>query len=161
METDPRLFTLEAVARPEWIDEYGHLNMAYYVLICDLATAAFWDAMNAPRTQDERGGAEYAVVETHVNYLDELREGDPLLVTTQALDADAKRFRIFHGLHHAGKGSLSATNEVMALGFDLCARAAMAFAPEVRERLRRTVDGHAAIGRHRNVGRAIGRPGKR
>ena len=161
METDPRLFTLEAVVKPEWIDEYGHLNMAYYVLICDHATAAFWDAMNAPRTQDERGGAEYAVVETHVNYLDELREGDPVLVTTQALDADAKRYRIFHSLYHAEKGALSATNEVMALGFDLGTRAMMEFLPEARERLQQAVADHAGIARHPNAGRAIGQPRKR
>ncbi|MGY8997727.1 MAG: acyl-CoA thioesterase, partial [Alphaproteobacteria bacterium] len=81
MEIDSRLFQLRVTVKPEWIDEYGHLNMAYYVLICDHATASFWDVMNAPRMQDERDGAEYAVVETHVNYLDEVREGDPVLVT--------------------------------------------------------------------------------
>ena len=155
------LFHTEAVVKPEWIDEYGHLNMAFYVLICDLATAAFWDAMNAPLPQAERGGAEYAVVEAHVNYLGELRQGAPVAVATQLLAADAKRFRLFHRMSHAQEGYLAATNEVMALGFHLETRAAMAFLPAPRERLRRTAADHAAIARHGHVGRAVGQPFKR
>ena len=161
MEIDTRLFCHRDVVRPEWIDEYGHLNMAYYVLICDHATAAFWDRMNAPKLQDERGGAEYAVVETHVNYLDEVHAGAPVVVTTQALSADAKRYRIFHRLYHEEKGFLAATNEVMSLGFDLGARRAMAFTARVHENLQRAVADHADLERHANVGRAIGQPRRR
>ncbi len=161
LTTDPRLFRLHAVVRPEWIDEYGHLNMAYYVLICDHATAAFWDSMNAPDTQENRNGAEYAVVETHVNYIGELRVGAPVLVTTQALSADSKRFRIFHRLWHAEEGFLAATNEVMSLGFDLGTRTMMEFVPRARERLQQAVADHAGIERHANAGRAIGQPRQR
>lgn len=155
------LFRTEAVVKPEWIDDYGHLNMAFYVLICDMATAAFWDAVNAPKPQAERGGAEYAVVETHVNYLDELREGDAVTVTTQLLAADAKRFHLFHRMYHAGRGYLAATNEVMALGFHLQGRAAMKFVPAAARRLRQMAAAHAALARHRHVGRAVGQPFRR
>ena len=161
LKIDPRLFQLRAVVKPEWIDEYGHLNMAYYVLICDNATAAFWDTMNAPDTQDQRNGAEYAVVETHVNYCGELRIGAPVLVTTQALAADTKRFRIFHSLYHEGESYLAATNEVMSLGFNLNTRAMMEFVPRARDCLQQTVSEHAELERHANVGRAIGQPRKR
>ena len=161
MEIDPRLSLLRRTVKPEWIDEYGHLNMAYYVLVCDLATSAFWDAMNAPRTLEQRDGAEYAVVETHVNYLDEVREGDPLLVTTLLLAADSKRFRLFHCMWHETRGYLAATNEVMSLGFNLNTRGMMEFVPRAFETLQATVAVHADMARHDNVGRAIGQPRKR
>ena len=161
MEVDPRLFQLRRTVKPEWIDEYGHLNMAYYVLVCDFATAAFWDAMNAPVLQDGREGAEYAVVETHVNYLDEVREGDPLLVTTQLLAADTKRYRLFHSMYHAEKGYLAATNEVMSLGFNINTRGMMEFVPRAFDRLQETLALHGDMARHDNVGRAIGQPRKR
>ena len=161
MDIDPRYFRLRRSVLPQWIDEYGHLNMAYYVLICDHATAAFWDAMNAPKTQEARGGAEYAVVETHVNYLDELRRGAAVLVATQLLAADSKRFRIFHRLHEAETGTLAATNEVMALGFDLTTRGAMPFVPPVREALAAALERQAGLERHANAGRAIGQAPKR
>ena len=71
--------------RGEWCDYNGHLNMAYYVLICDSATFNFWNVVNGGRKQEERGGSEYAVVEAHVNYLDEVRDGDDLGEAEQRL----------------------------------------------------------------------------
>ena len=156
MNIDERLFTLHTTVKPEWIDEYGHLNMAYYVLICDHATSAFWDRMNDPVPIEERDGAEYAVVETHVNYLDEVHVNAPVIVTTHALASDTKRFRIFHSLWHAEKHYLAATNEVMSLGFNLNSRMMMEFLPRARHNLERTVALHAEVPHHGNVGRAIG-----
>ena len=96
-----------------------------------------------------------------MNYLDEVREGDPLLVTTQLISADTKRFRIFHSMYHAEKGYLAATNEVMSLGFNLNTRGMMEFLPEVQARLTATLASHAALPQPDNAGRAIGQPRKR
>ena len=93
--------------------------------------------------------------------MDELRVHAPVVVTTQALAADTKRFRIFHSLSHAEEGYLAATNEVMALGFNLNTRAMMEFVPRARTRLQETVRAHSTIERHVNAGRAIGQPRKR
>lgn len=155
------LLTYDSVVRPEWIDEFGHLNMAYYVLICDSATFHFWDVVNGDRKLEDRGGSEYAVVEAHVNYLDEVREGDPLRITTQLLDADAKRFRLFHTMYHAEKGYVAATNEVMALGFNLNERGLEIFKDDVQERLQEILARHGKLERPDNAGRAIGQPRKR
>jgi acyl-CoA thioester hydrolase len=131
--------------KKEWIDEYDHMNVANYVLVCDQATYAFWEYVNGGRPIEERGGAEYIVLETHVNYLNEVRLGDPVRVTTQLLECDDKRFRIFHTLHHAGENFISATNEVKGLGFDLNARRAMAFRPDVRERMAKLLEDHGRL----------------
>ena len=37
------------VVRPEWIDENGHLNMGYYVVVFDKATDAFLDHIGLTR----------------------------------------------------------------------------------------------------------------
>ena len=155
------LLTYDSVVRPEWIDEFGHLNMAYYVLICDSATFNFWDVVNGDRKLEDRGGSEYAVVEAHVNYLDEVREGDPLRITTQLLAADAKRFRLFHTMYHAEKGYRAATNEVMALGFNLNERGLEVFKEDVQERLQTILARHSKLEQPDNAGRAIGQPRKR
>lgn len=141
--------------RPEWIDEYDHMNVANYVLVCDQATYAFWEYVNGGRQLAERGGAEYIILETHVNYLNEVRLGDPVRVTTQLLECDDKRFRIFHTLIHTGEGFVSATNEVKALGFDLNARRIMSFKPDVRARMAELVREHAALPVPEAAGRGI------
>ncbi len=140
----------------EWLDEYAHMNLAYYVMICDQATYAFWEMVNGNKVLGERNGLEYAVVETHVNYIEEVRLHDPLVVTTQLLDADAKRFHIYHELRHSAKGFISATNEVMALGFDLAARKVTSFAPSVEATLQSLYQQQKSIPRPANAGRSIG-----
>ncbi len=155
------LLSYESKVLPAWIDEFGHLNMAYYVLICDSATFNFWEVVNGGRKLEDRDGSEYAGVEDHVNYLDEVREGDPLQITTQLLAADTKRFRLFHNMYHAEKGYLAATNEVMSLGFNLNIRGLEEFLPDVQERLQDILVRHNKLERPGNAGRAIGQPRKR
>lgn len=141
--------------KPEWVDDYGHMNMAYYLLVCDEATYAFWQAMNDGLPLEERGGAEYAVVETHVNYLREVRLGDPLNITTQLLDADEKRLRLFHTIYHQTGGFAAATNEVMSLGFDLTNRRLMKFRDSVQARLQNLLGEHAKLPVPVSAGRGI------
>lgn len=141
--------------RSEWVDEYDHMNLAYYVLVCDQATYAFWEMINNHQDIEQRQGAEYAVVETHVNYLAEVRLGASLLVTTQLLEYDAKRFRIFHELHQTDKNYLAATNEVLALGFDLNERGVMNFKSSVRQTLSTIYSQHKKLAVPRNAGRSI------
>ena len=152
---NPSLLSYISCVLPEWVDEYGHMNVAYYVLACDQATYAFWEHVNDGRPLAERGGAEYAVVETHVNYLREVRGGDPLRIETQLLGCDAKRFSIFHTMYHAEEGYVAATNEVMSLGFNLNSRALMPFEPEIQQRLRALRDAHREFPTPKNAGRAV------
>ncbi len=153
------LIVREGLVKPDWIDSYGHMNMAYYVLACDHSTYAFWESANGDARPEERGGAEYAVVETHVNYREELRLDDPFRVSTQLLGADEKRFRLFHTLTHASEGFLAATNEVMALGFDLNARGLMRFKPAVQARMQEILAEHSRLPLPDNAGRFIAMPG--
>ena len=153
MTEAPSFYSTRVAA--EWLDEYGHMNMAVYVQVCDQATYAFWEHANDGAPLAERGGAEYAVVETHVNYLRELRLDDPLRITTQLLGADDKRMHLFHTLQHAGGGHVAATNEVMALGFNLDSRALAPFTEPVRTRLRKLLAEHRSLALPRNAGRAI------
>lgn len=156
METS--LLVVRGRVEENWIDGYGHMNMAMYVLACDRASGNFWDAVNDGLDQRQRGGAEFAVVEAHVNYLRELRLGERYAITTQLLDADHKRFRLFHAVYREGGDTPVATNEIMALGFDLEKRALMHFNARVARRLAEMLELHARLPRPVLAGRAIGDP---
>ncbi len=138
-----------------WVDSFSHMNLANYVAVCDESTYAFWNLVNDHVSQEERGGAEYAVVETHVNYLREVRLGDSLKVTTQLLGVDEKRFRLFHTMINLADNAVAATNEVMGLGFDLNTRALSQFKPEVQKRMQEIFVQHAKLPMPKNVGRGI------
>ena len=135
MDAPLRLY--ETRVKPEWIDEFEHVNVAHYVTICDQATWAFWNLVNGGRAMEERGGHEYVVLETHVHYISELPLGAPIHVTTQLLAHDDKRAVIFHRVWRDDETGpvLSATNEVKLIAFDLEARRIERFATGVRARL--------------------------
>lgn len=153
--TEKPLLLHRDTVREEWVDEYDHMNLSYYVLVCDQATYKFWELLNNNITLEARGGNEYAVVESHVNYLREVRLNDPLYVTTQLLAYDQKRFRIFHEMYQEKERYLAATNEIMALGFDLQARSISKFVSIVQGNLKKNFECHRHLTRPKWAGRAI------
>ena len=153
---DQSLVLHRDTVRPEWVDEYDHMNLAYYILVCDQATYEFWELINDRKSISDRNGMEYAVVETHVNYIREVRLNDPLVVATQLLGFDEKRFHIFHELRHAEQGFISATNEIMALGFDLNLRGIEPFQDSVQEFMKCVYNKHKLLEIPENAGRSIG-----
>ena len=144
------------VVRPEWIDANGHLNMGYYVVAFDLATDAWLDHIGLTPAERKRSGATTFTLESHVNYLREVKEGDPLRFTTRLLAYDAKRIHYFHEMHHATEGYLAATNELMSLHVNLEIRRAASMAEDVLARLAEVLSVHQTLPVPSQVGRRIG-----
>ena len=115
---------MEAVVRPEWIDFNGHLNLAYYVVVFDLATDAFYTALGIGDAYRDATGFSCFTAETHTLYEREVHLGDKLLVRAWLLGADAKRVHYFHEMFHAESGDRSAAQELMALHIDMSIRRA-------------------------------------
>ena len=144
------------VVRPEWIDANGHLNMGYYVVAFDLATDAWLDHIGLTAAERDRSGATTFTLESHVNYLREVKEADPLRFTTRLLAFDAKRIHYFHEMHHATEGYLAATNELMSLHVNLETRRAAPMAADVLARLADVLSVHDGLPVPSQVGRRIG-----
>jgi acyl-CoA thioester hydrolase len=153
---DEHLFQLhEERVRAEWIDANGHMNLAYYVLAFDHATDALFDRLGIGNGYRRESGHALFVLETHVTYERELREGDPMRFTSQLLGAGDKKLHLFHSMHHAGEGFLAATNEILAIHVDLTQRRARPFPEGARTRLEALAASHARLGRPLQAGRGI------
>src|SRR5262249_54078916 len=61
--------------RPEWIDANGHLNMAYYVLVFDYATDAWFEHVGLGGAHRVTHGVTTFCLEAHVTYHHEVKEG--------------------------------------------------------------------------------------
>jgi acyl-CoA thioester hydrolase len=103
-----------ATVRPEWVDHYGHMNLAYYVLAFDLATDALWPSLRLGPGFRERSLGTFAV-ENWVAYAREVRLDDPLAAASEVLAHDSKRLLIRHRLFHASEGWESARCEILFL----------------------------------------------
>lgn len=107
--------------RPEWVDHYGHMNLAYYLVAFDMATDALWPSLNLGEGFRARGLGTFAV-ESWQGYVREVVLDTPLAAESAVLAFDTKRLLIGHRLHHAEEGWLSAENEVLFLCVDLATR---------------------------------------
>ncbi len=110
-----------ARVRAEWVDHYGHMNLAYYLVVFDLATDALWPSLNLGGGFRARGLGTFAV-ESWQGYVREVVLDAPLAAESAVLAFDAKRLVVRHRLHHAEEGWLSAENEVLFLCVDLATR---------------------------------------
>jgi acyl-CoA thioester hydrolase len=144
------------VVHPEWIDANGHLNMGYYVVAFDRATDAWLDHIGLTASERERSGATTFTLESHVNYLREVREAAPLRFTTRLIAFDSKRIHYFHEMHHATEGFLAATNELLSLHVNLAKRRAAPMAADVLLRLGDVLTLHETLPVPDQVGRRIG-----
>ncbi len=98
--------------------------------------------------------------EAHVRYLRELHAGDPVRVTFQLLDYDAKRLHYFEQLFHAVEGWLSATSENMVLHVDMAAQKTAIFPDAITARLARMQAAHANLPVPEGAGRRIAMRGQ-
>ena len=145
---------------PGWIDYNGHLNMAYSNVLFDRAVDEAYELLGCGIAYLEQTRHSTFTAEVHVRYLRELHADDPVRVTFQLLDYDAKRLHYFEQLFHAAEGWLSATSENMALNVDMTAKKAAPFPDFIVARLARMKAAHAHLPLPEGAGRRIAMPGK-
>jgi acyl-CoA thioester hydrolase len=145
---------------PAWIDYNGHLNMAYYNVLFDRAVDEAYELLGIGAAYLRNSKHSTFTAEAHVRYLRELHEGDPVRVTFQMLDFDAKRIHYFLQLFHATEGWVSATSENMTLHVDMAAKKVAPFPAHVMRTLSHMKAAHARLPRPEAAGRSIAMPSK-
>lgn len=102
--------------REEWLDAYGHLNEAYYLVPFSNAAWTLQDHFGIGVDYFERTGGAIYTVESHLRYLREVRFPALLELETMIFDSDAKRLRFGHAM--LVDGEVRATFECVGLHFD-------------------------------------------
>ena len=128
---------------PGWVDHYGHMNLAFYLVAFDLATDALWPSLGLGKGFRETGLGTFAA-ESWQAYTREVTEGAPLAFDSEVLAFDAKRLLCRHTMIHAGEGWQAAENEVLYLCVDLEARRVATWPEEVLARFAVRATGSAA-----------------
>jgi len=102
--------------RPEWVDYNGHMSEAYYVLVFGYATDALYEHAGMGEDYRARSNCSLYTVESHIQYLREVSEGEVLEVETRVVGVDQKRLHFCHRMTSAG--NLLATTELMVVHVD-------------------------------------------
>ena len=145
--------------RAEWTDYNGHLNDAHYLVVFSFATDALMSSFGLDEAGRKATGHSIFTLESHINYLLEVKVDTPIEVRSQILGVDAKRLDVYHTLHVAGTEAVLAANEQMLLNVDMAGPRAAPFAPTVLPRVQALAALHEGLQRPKYAGRAIALPG--
>jgi carnitine 3-dehydrogenase len=138
---------------PEWVDYNGHAHESRYLQVFGDATDSLLARLGVDGAYLD-GGHSFYTVETHLSHLREISAGEELEVSTQVLDADAKRVHVFHEMRRDGEPV--ATAEQMLLHVDTVANRAAETEGQVARRVEELAAAHAGLPRPERAGRAVG-----
>ena len=103
----------------EWTDYNGHMNVAYYVHVFDIAADIMLDNFRMGGKSAKREKKSTFAVEMHTNYNQEVKLGEEVETHLTYIDHDKKRIHYKLSMFHKEKKYLAATNEVLSLYVDL------------------------------------------
>jgi acyl-CoA thioester hydrolase len=156
----PALTTYKTPILADWVDYNGHLRDAFYLLIFSYATDAFMDVLGLDSDNREASGHSLFTLETHLNYLHEVKLGEEVEVRTQVVAHDRKRVHLYHSLHKPGSDEPLAANEQMLLHVDLYGPRSAPFSEPVLNVLLGLVETQKDLPAPAYIGRVIALPKK-
>lgn len=139
----------------EWIDQNGHMDIAWYLAAFDRAFDRPYKQMGLTQAALEKTGSSTFAAEMHITYKRELLKGDPLRIETQLIGFDAKRMHWMQVMYHGRDGYRAATAEWLILHVDLRRRRVATMPDALQGELRAILAAHAMLPRPPETGRAI------
>lgn len=144
-----------AVVLPQWIDYNGHMNVGYYHVAFDTAAEPFFEWLGFTQDFRRRHGSTTFALESHLTFVREVKEGDPLRFEARLIDFDYKRVHFYQEMFHATEGWLAATYESLSTHVDVAQRRTAPMPEELTQRLARILAAHGALARPWQVGHVI------
>jgi acyl-CoA thioester hydrolase len=114
----------------EWTDYNGHMNVAYYVRVFDIAADIMLDNFKMGGESAKKDKRTTFVAEMHTNYYQEVKLDEEVDSHLTFVDHDKKRIHYKLSMFHKEKKYLAATNEVLSLYVDLNLRKVTEFDPD-------------------------------
>jgi acyl-CoA thioester hydrolase len=127
--------TCRGVVYPWHIDHLGHMNVQHYVGHFDIAAFHFLVELGfkADGKQDE--GLSLVDAQHTIQFKNEQRVGSLFKIESALLKVGNKSVTMIHRLRNIETGEIGATTEIIAVCFDLSARASVPIPDDIRENL--------------------------
>lgn len=139
-----------------FIDYNGHLNAGYYYVIFDKSLDEIFIPWGLGPDYIKQRNLSTMTLEAHVCYVREVLQSDPIVMTMQVLDVDAKRIHTYCELVHATEGWVAATAESIHIHVDMTTRRSAPWPADILANLQAAHKAHAGIPWPERVGRKIG-----
>jgi acyl-CoA thioester hydrolase len=128
-------FCCTLVPGPETIDYNGHVNIGHYGLLFEDAARAFLPRYDLSRQYRERTNRALFVVEMHMGFWAEIREGETVDVHFRLVDTKANALHALYLMISRKCGEPAAWQEVLYLHIDLATRKVVPMDPHTQDAL--------------------------
>lgn len=141
---------------PAWLDYNNHMNVAYYVLIFDLAFEELLLSLGLGEKIAKSTGISTMILESHITYDQEVCLGQEVEIRAQLVDHDHKRMHHYFEMFVKGSsGYLASTLEQISMCVNLHERKSFSFPDEVMKNIKSLSQQQSHSGRPKNIGRKI------
>lgn len=124
----PRLY--EHTVPAEWLDEYGHMNVRYYMEMWGRGAGAFMRELGLDFKAAATREVGYWLLRQVLDYLAEVRVGETVAVYGRVIDRTDKMLHNKYWLINDTRDRIAATSEVLVGRADLNARRLAQFPPD-------------------------------
>ena len=126
----------------KWVDYNNHLNMAYYILIFDEAWEVMLEKIKMGSHSAKTTNRSTMVVETHTQYISEVKENDEVDIMLTFFDHDKKRLHLKLEMIEKKSNKISASMEWISLYINLDIRKVVEFEIEKIKIMDEFIDKH-------------------
>jgi len=142
---------------PEWIDYNGHMNVGFYGVAFDMGLEKLLvDHLGLGEVQVKALGQGPYILQSHLNFLRELQQGEEYFIRFRMLDADQKRGHYFAQMLTRQDDALCATQEALFMNVSHTTGRSVDYPEWAAARLARMVRDHARLDPAPQVGQPIG-----
>lgn len=139
----------------EWIDYNGHMNDAYYVVAFSKGIDDFMLHIGIDESFRTTHNVSIYTLQSMVSYLEEVSEGEPIIIKGQLLESDKKKIRLFMTMYHEESHAELATMETLLLHVDTKHHKASPFKAETQSYIDAIQIRHTTLPVPNNAGQAI------
>ncbi|MGI3170802.1 thioesterase family protein [Pseudooceanicola sp. C21-150M6] len=129
---------------PDWIDQNGHLNMAYYGVLFDTGVDEACKEFGLGWDYTSQGTHTTYSAEFRIRYLQELHLGSTVRASFRLLDVGPKAYHFCQELIHED-GWISATGEGISLHIDQSGPRVAPYPEAIKAKLDATLAAHSKL----------------
>lgn len=148
--------TKRVVIENSYIDYNGHLNAGFYYVVFDKMLDEQFIPWGLGPDYLKQRNLSTMTLEAHICYVREVLQTDPMRMTLQVLDVDAKRIHTFCELVHESQGWVAATAEAIHIHVDMATRRSASWPADILANLEAAKKTHAGLPWPERASRKIG-----